>query len=101
MDAGIISETLYAIAKELAKQAIDSLPELRDGERVQREWFTDGVYYRETVFDGNTFTSQYDFRTRESTSQEEKATPPKDIPARKRKGSKKVFPAGKEKRRCG
>lgn len=56
------SAALYAVAKELAQTAKDSLPELRDGERVLREWYTDGVYYRETAFNGETFISQYNFR---------------------------------------
>ena len=45
--------------------------EVEDGERLKREWFSDGVYYRETVFDGEIFTSQYDFRQRESAAHEE------------------------------
>jgi hypothetical protein len=71
------SAVLYAVAKELAQTAKDSLPELRDGEQVQREWYADGVYYRETVFNGETFISQYDFRQRESTSRKEDVTPKK------------------------
>ena len=61
MDAAV-SAVLFAVANGLAQTAKDSLPELRDGERIKREWFSDGVYYRETVFDGEIFTSQYDFR---------------------------------------
>ncbi len=71
------SAALYAVAKELAQTAKDSLPELRDGERVLREWYTDGVYYRETAFNGETFISQYNFRQRESTSRKEDVTPKK------------------------
>ena len=63
MDAAV-SAVLFAVANGLAQTAKDSLPELRDGERIKREWFSDGVYYRETVFDGEIFTSQYDFRQR-------------------------------------
>lgn len=73
MDAAV-SAVLFAVAKELAQTAKDSLPELRDGERIQREWFADGVYYRETVFDGEIYTSQYDFRQRESAAHGEEVT---------------------------
>lgn len=59
-----VSAALFAVAKELAQTAKDSLPELRDGEHVLREWYTDGVYYRETQFDGEKLTCQYDFRQR-------------------------------------
>lgn len=71
------SAVLYAVAKELAQTAKDSLPELRDGERVLREWYTDGVYYRETAFNGEKFISQYDFRQRENASCEEDVAPKK------------------------
>ncbi len=37
---------LLAVAAELAKSAKASLPKLQDGERIQREWLADGVYYR-------------------------------------------------------
>ena len=40
------SAVLFAVATELANQAKDSLPELREGEKVQREWFEDGIYKR-------------------------------------------------------
>lgn len=40
------------------------------GERIQKEWYADGVYYRETVLNGETFLSQYDFKQRESASEE-------------------------------
>lgn len=76
MDAAV-SAVLFAVAKELAQTAKDSLPELRDGERIQREWFTDGVYYRETAFNGESFISQYDFRQRECASSKEDVAPKK------------------------
>ena len=67
---------LLAVAAELAKSAKDSLPKLQDGERIQREWLADGIYYRETQFNGEvfretmlrgeTFISQYDFKQRKS-----------------------------------
>lgn len=59
----VISTVLYAIAEELAKKkAMDSMPKLREGEEIQKEWYENGVYYRETRFDGKTYLSQYDFR---------------------------------------
>ena len=56
----VVSEVLFAVARELAKQAKDSLPELQDGEKIQREWLDSGIYYRETMLRGETFISQYD-----------------------------------------
>ncbi len=41
---------------------MDSMPKLREGEEIQKEWYENGVYYRETRFDGKTYLSQYDFR---------------------------------------
>ena len=38
------------------------MPKLREGEEIQKEWYENGVYYRETSFDGKTYLSQYDFR---------------------------------------
>ena len=60
------SAVLFAVATELANQAKDSLPELREGEKVQREWFEDGIYKRLTTFEGRTFLSQFDFRQKKS-----------------------------------
>lgn len=57
---------LLAVAAELAKSAKDSLPKLQEGERIQREWIVDGIYYRETLFNGEVFRSQYDFKQRKS-----------------------------------
>lgn len=62
----VVSEVLFAVARELAKQAKDSLPELQDGEKIQREWLDSGIYYRETMLRGETFISQYDFKQRKS-----------------------------------
>ncbi len=64
---------LLAVAEELAQTAKDSLPELRDGEQIQKEWYAGGVYYRETVFDGKVYLSQYDFKTKEVTSVKRRA----------------------------
>lgn len=61
-----VSAVLFAVATELAKQAKDSLPELQDGEKIQRGWLDCGIYYRETTLKDETFISQYDFRQRKS-----------------------------------
>ena len=60
------SSVLLAVANELASSAKSNLPELNDGEKVQREWYENGVFYRETALDGNTFRYLYDFRQRKS-----------------------------------
>ena len=60
------SAVLFAVATELAKEAQDALPKLRDGESVRREWLEDGIYYRETSYNGENFISQYAFRQRKS-----------------------------------
>ena len=59
-------EVLRAVASELAKEAKENLPELRDGEKIQREWLKNGVYYRETSLQGETYQASYDFRQRKS-----------------------------------
>ena len=51
------SAVLFAVATELAKEAQDALPKLRDGESVRREWLEDGIYYRETSYNGENFIS--------------------------------------------
>lgn len=61
-----VPSVLLAVANELAATAKSSLPELNDGEEIQREWLEDGVFYRETALDGNTFRYLYDFRQRKS-----------------------------------
>lgn len=58
------SAVLLAVAKELAAQAKASMPELMEGERIQREWYSKGVYYRETLLNGEIILSRYDFRQR-------------------------------------
>lgn len=60
------SAVLFAVATELAKEAHAALPKLCDGERVQREWLENGIYYRETSYNGEKFISQFDFRQRKS-----------------------------------
>ncbi len=62
----VASSVLLAIANELASSAKSNLPELNDGEKIQREWYKDGVFYRETTLDGITFRYLYDFRQRKS-----------------------------------
>lgn len=61
-----IPAVLLAVATELAKTAKSSMPEIRDGEKIRREWFENGIYFRETEYDGGIFQSQYDFRQRKS-----------------------------------
>lgn len=56
---------LAAVAKELAKQAKDNMPKIREGEELHREWYSDGKYYRETSFDGERVISLFDFRCKE------------------------------------
>ena len=60
------TSVLLAIAMELAEQAKSSMPKMRDGERILREWYESGVYYRETALGDEVFQSQYDFRQRKS-----------------------------------
>lgn len=57
---------LIAVAKELAEQAKTSLPKIRSDEKILREWFENGIFYRETTLQGEVFRSQYDFRQRKS-----------------------------------
>lgn len=60
------STVLIAIAGELADTAKGNLPKIRDGETVRREWYKNGIYYRETVYKGDIYVSQFDFRKRKS-----------------------------------
>ncbi|MBR1438415.1 MAG: hypothetical protein IJ587_07740 [Synergistaceae bacterium] len=57
---------LIAVAKELSEMAKRSLPVLRKGETVQREWFKDATLYRETVLNGQRFIAEFNFRQRKS-----------------------------------
>ena len=61
-----VPSVLQAVAKELASMAKNSLPELRTGERIRREWYENGVFYRETDLDGAIFVSLFDCRQRKS-----------------------------------
>lgn len=60
------SAVLFAVATELAKEAKEAMPELRDGESVCREWLDGGIFYRETSLNGKKSLSQFDFRKRKS-----------------------------------
>lgn len=62
-----ISIVLLAVAIELAELAKNSLPALRKGETVQREWFKNATFYRETNFDGEKFVAQFNFLQRKSS----------------------------------
>lgn len=57
---------LFRVAEELAELARSSLPKLRDGERIKREWLDNGIYHRETVFRGETFLARFDLKQRKS-----------------------------------
>lgn len=59
-----VSSVLLAVATELAKTAKDSMPKIREGESVRREWLEDGIYKRETTLNGEIYLAQYDFRQR-------------------------------------
>lgn len=58
------STVLLAVAAELSKLAKDSMPRMREGEKIRREWYKDGIYRRESVLDGRIFIAEYDFRQR-------------------------------------
>ena len=60
------SLVLLAVATELSELARKSLPALREGETVQREWFKDATLYRETIMNGQRFIAQFDFRQRKA-----------------------------------
>ena len=49
---------ITAVANELAEKAKSSMPELQNGEKILREWYKGGIYYRET----NLRLCRYDFR---------------------------------------
>jgi hypothetical protein len=49
---------LLTVAKELAERAKSNLPKMREGEKIQREWYEAGKYYRETTLG----ISLFDFR---------------------------------------
>lgn len=51
---------------ELATLARASLPKLNNGEEIRREWYENGMFYRETVLGDAIFVCSYDFRQRKS-----------------------------------
>ena len=57
---------LFAVATELSELAKASLPALREGETVQREWFENATFYRETNLDGQKFMAQFNFHQRKA-----------------------------------
>jgi hypothetical protein len=60
------SSVLLAVAAELAELAKAEMPKLNDGEVVRREWYENGMFYRETALGEDIFICQYDFRQRKS-----------------------------------
>ena len=58
------SSVLLAIATELSELARTSLPKLRKGEQVRREWFENATLYRETTLDGQRIIAQFSFPQR-------------------------------------
>ncbi len=62
-----VAVVLITVAKELSELAKNSLPALRKGETIEREWFKDAVYYRETSFKGQRFVASFNFRNRTNT----------------------------------
>jgi hypothetical protein len=57
---------LFAVAKELAEQAKQGLPEVKEGESVRREWYENGRLCRETILNGESYIDLYDFEQRKS-----------------------------------
>ena len=74
---------LYTVAKELAAKAKNSMPRLREGETITQEGLENGVYYRESVYGGEHYRYQYDFREPEPSENVEETT------VNKRSGKKK------------
>ncbi len=64
------SLVLLAIATELSELAKTSLPKLRKGEQVQREWFENATLYRETTLDGQKIITQFNFLHRKTLVEE-------------------------------
>lgn len=54
-----VAMVLRAVASELVATAKQNLPQLKEGEKITKEQFVDGIYICETSF-GNQY--QYDFR---------------------------------------
>ena len=62
----IPSQALFSTAKEIAKQAENSMPKLKKGEVVKREWLKNEVYYRITVLNGVRYRAEYNFKTKKA-----------------------------------
>ncbi len=60
-----VVQVLAAAAKDLARQAEDSMPKLVEGEVIIREQYNNGIYYRETTISGKNTVFLYDFRQKE------------------------------------
>ena len=58
-----VSTVLRAIAAELAATAKQNMPELKEGEKIEKEYLLNGIYVRETSF-GNRY--QYDFKQKKN-----------------------------------
>ena len=61
-----VSAVLFAVATELSKLAKDSMPKMREGEKLCREWYENGIYCRESSLNGHVYVAEYDFRQRKS-----------------------------------
>ena len=57
---------LFAVATELGELAKSSMPEIREGEVINREWLENGVYYRETALNDRLYLASFNFRQRTS-----------------------------------
>ena len=57
---------LLSVANELSELAKNSMPVLRKGEVIRREWFKDATLYRETDLKGRRFIAEFNFRQRKS-----------------------------------
>ena len=57
---------LISVAQELAELAKNSLMKIREGEKIKKEWYKNGIYYRESIFEGKVYQAQFDFRKRQS-----------------------------------
>ena len=55
-------ETLIAVATELAIHAKKNMPKLREGEIILHESYSNGVYRRETQFEGRIYLNEFDFK---------------------------------------
>ena len=60
-----VGKTLLVVAKELAESATNSLPELREGELIKKEWLKDNIYCRETIHKNKVYHAKFDFHRRQ------------------------------------